>query len=118
MSTVLVVGVVVSALVAYLARKKTRRVGVSAVVTSQGFSEDTIAAIRGEPGDALLTITLQDGRTFQTTATEAAKRLQSGPDGKPSFWLTDSSSNWLSLLLFALGCALSVYLYFLSKPAA
>jgi len=51
----------------------------------------------------------------QTTAAEAANRLRPAPDGKSQTWLLDSSSNGLSLVLFVLGCALSVYLYYLSK---
>jgi len=113
---ILVIGIAVSAVIAYLARKSTRLVGVTGVLNSQGFSEDAVEAIDKAPGDAVLTITLEGGETFTTTAAEAANRLRLAPDGKSRTWLLDSSSNGLSLILFAAGCALSVYLYILSKP--
>ena len=114
---ILVVGVVTSAIIAYLVRGRRRLQAVTGILTSQGFSADTVDAIRSAPGDTEITVTLADGRSFKTTAAEAAKRLQPGPDGQTQSWLEQGSSNLVSLVLFALGCLVSWFFYYLSLAA-
>jgi hypothetical protein len=114
---ILVAGIVASAIVAYLVRGRPRLQAVTGILTSQGFSADTVDAIRSAPGDEEITVTLADGRSFKTTAAEAAKRLQPGPDGKTQTWLEQGSSNLVSIVLFVLGCLVSWFFYYLSLPA-
>jgi hypothetical protein len=114
---ILVVGIVASGIVAYLVRGRPQLQAVTGILTSQGFSADAVDAIRNASGNEEITVTLADGRIFKTTAAEASKRLQPAPDGKTQNWLVKSSSNWLSLVLFALGCVVSSVFFYLSLPS-
>jgi len=114
---ILVVGIVVSAFVAYFVRSKPRLTVVTGILTSHGFSADAVDAIHKAPGNEEITVTLADGRSFKSTAAEASKRLQPAADGKPQNWLEKGSSNLLSLLLFVLGCVVSFVFYYLSLPS-
>lgn len=113
---ILVVGIVVSASVAYVVRGKPRLTAVTGILTSYGFSADAVDAIQKTPGNEEITVTLADGRSFKSTAAEAVKRLQPAGDGETQNWLEKGSSNWLSLALFVLGCVVSFVFYYLSLP--
>lgn len=115
---ILVAGIVASAIVAYLVRGRPRLQAVTGILTGRGFSAETVDAIRSANGDEEITVTLADGRSFKTTAAEAAKRLQPSPDGKTQSWLEQGSSNWLSIVLFVLGCLVSSVFYYLSLPSS
>lgn len=114
---ILVVGIGISGIVAYLLRGKQQLQTVTGILTSHGFSADAVDAIKSAPGDEEVTVTLADGRSFKTTAAEASKKLQPEPDGKTLKWLDQGSSNRVSLVLFVLGCVVSFVFYYLSLPS-
>lgn len=116
MTWILIVGIVISAVIAYFVRGKPHLAAVTGILTSHGFSADAIDAIRQAPGNEEITVTLADGRSFKTTAAEASKRLQPASEGKPPTWLEKGSSNLVSLVLFVLGCGVSFVFYYLSLP--
>ena len=117
MAWILVVGILISAIVAYSVRRKPHLAAVTGILTSHGFSADAVDAIRNAAGNEEITITLADGRSFKTTAAEASKRLQPASDGKSQSWLEKGSSNLLALVLFTLGCLVSFAFYYLSLPS-
>jgi hypothetical protein len=114
---ILVVGIAVSAIVAYFVRGKPHLAAVTGILTSHGFSADAVDAIRKAPGNEEITVTLADGRSFKTTAAEASKRLQPASDGKTQNWLEKGSSNLVAIVLFVLGCGVSFVFFYLSLPS-
>jgi hypothetical protein len=110
-------GVIVSAILGILVRRRPRRLAVATVIDSRGMSDSDEAAFRQQPDEVPVTITLKNGLVIETTAGEVKKRLRQAAPGKVT-WLYRESNNRDALIFFLLGTAISIVLYFLaeSKP--
>ncbi len=122
MTWVLVTGVIISAGIAYFFGLRLRTIKVKSLITSTGMTEDQLSAIKAQPGESVLTIILEDGRSINTTAAALKDRLleippeerQTGDQNEVLLYIERLPSNMLALVLFVIGCAISIALFFLS----